>query len=279
MRNKMEKTIRFTKISAAGNDFILIDNRKQLIRSNGGALAKRWCHRKYSIGADGLMLLEASKNCDFKMRFYNADGSVAAMCGNGGRSIAKFAFMLGAAGKNMVFDTDAGFIKANILGHSVRLRLSEPKNARLDFMLRIDRKEFDASFIDTGVPHTVIFVNDIEKADVVQLGQMVRFHKIFAPAGTNVNFVEKKDLHTIYVRTYERGVEDETLACGTGVTASAIISGLKGFVKPPVNCITRGGDILKVCYTMNQEGDFLSPVSNVYLEGPAEISFSGEVKI
>jgi len=275
----MKKTVSFYKISAAGNDFILVDNRKKVLPRNISSIAKKWCHRKFSIGADGLILLEESKKVHFKMRFYNADGSIAAMCGNGGRSLARFAHLLGIAPKKMVFETDAGLIQAEILSKNVRLRLSEPKNARLDFPLRVERKEFDASFIDTGVPHTIIFVNDIEKADVVSLGQMVRFHREFAPAGTNVDFVQKKDGHTIYVRTYERGVEDETLACGTGVTASAIVSGLKGLVTPPVSCITRGGDILKVSYNINEAGDFLSPVSSVYLEGPAEVSFSGEAAV
>ena len=275
----MKKKIAFTKISAAGNDFILVDNRKKMLPRNVAKLAARWCHRKFSVGADGLMLLEDSRKVHFKMRYFNADGSHAAMCGNGGRSIARFAYMLGAAPKNMSFETDAGLVRAVVNGKSVRLYLYEPKDARLDFTLRVEKKEFDVSFIDTGVPHTVVFVNDIEKADVVSLGRMVRFHRAFAPQGTNVNFVEKKDSHSIYVRTYERGVEDETLACGTGVTASAIFAGLRGMVKPPVNCITHGGYTLKVSYHLNDAGDFLSPVSNVYLEGPAEVSFRGEVEI
>ncbi|OGS03639.1 MAG: diaminopimelate epimerase [Elusimicrobia bacterium RIFOXYA1_FULL_47_7] len=275
----MKKTIKFAKISAAGNDFILVDNRKKVVPRDVSSLARKWCHRKFSIGADGLMLLEESPKVDFRMRFYNSDGSVAAMCGNGGRSIARFAHILGVAGKHMVFESDAGLISASMVGKNVRLRLSEPKDARLDFTLKVEKKEFAASFINTGVPHTVIFVNDIEKADVDTLGRMVRYHREFAPQGTNVNFVEKKDAHSIYVRTYERGVEGETLACGTGVTASAIISALRGIIKPPVNCLTRGGDVLKVSFTLNHEGDLLSPVSSVYLEGPAEVSFWGEAQV
>jgi len=275
----MKKSVCFYKISAAGNDFVMIDNRKKVITKNIPQLAKKLCHRKFSVGADGLILLEGSKKSDFRMRYYNSDGTDAAMCGNGGRSIARFAHMLGAAGKNMSFETEAGIVKAEILGKLVRLFLYEPKNVRLDFSLKVEKKEFDASFINTGVPHTVIFVNNIEKADVLSLGRMIRYHRNFAPEGTNVDFVQKKDERTIIVRTYERGVEDETLACGTGVTASAIISGLKGLVKPPVSCITRGGDTLTVAYAINDAGDFLSPVSNVYLEGPAEVSFTGEVEI
>ena len=277
--NNMKKNISFYKISAAGNDFVMIDNRKKLLPKNTGQIAQKLCHRQFSIGADGLILLEPSKSADFRMRYFNADGSAAAMCGNGGRSVARFAHLLGAASKKMVFETEAGLVKAEILGRIVRLALYEPKDVRLDFPLKVEKKEFDASFINTGVPHTIIYVNDIEKLDVAGLGRMIRYHRQFAPAGTNVNFVQKKDEHTIVVRTYERGVEDETLACGTGVTASAIVSGLKGLVTAPVKCVTRGGDTLTVAFTINDAGDFLSPVSNVYLEGPAEVSFTGEVEI
>jgi diaminopimelate epimerase len=275
----MKKTISFHKISAAGNDFIIVDNRKKILPRNISGLAKKWCHRKFAIGADGLIILEGSKDAHFKMRFYNSDGSLASMCGNGGRSIARFAYLQEIAPKKMTFETDAGLVHAEIISKNVRLCLYEPKGARIDFSLKVEKREFDASFINTGVPHTVIFVSDIEKADVESIGRMVRYHREFAPQGTNVNFVQKKDDHTIIVRTYERGVEGETLACGTGVTASAIIAGLRGMVRAPVDCITRGGYTLRVSYTSNPVGDFLSPVSNVYLEGPADVSFKGEVEL
>ncbi|MBN1824082.1 MAG: diaminopimelate epimerase [Endomicrobiales bacterium] len=273
------KKINFCKITAAGNDFIMIDNRKKAMPRDLPSAAKKLCHRQFSVGADGMILLENSVKADFRMRYFNADGSAAAMCGNGGRSISRFAHLLGVAGKKMVFETDAGLVRSEILGKNVKLGLYEPRDARIDFTLRVERREFDVSFINTGVPHTVLFVNDIEKADVVSLGRMIRYHREFAPAGTNVNFVQKKDAHSIWVRTYERGVEGETLACGTGVTASAIVSGLKGIVKPPVDCITKGGYTLRVSYGINEEGDFVSLVSNVYLEGPAEVAFRGEVEL
>ncbi|MFC1501269.1 diaminopimelate epimerase [Elusimicrobiota bacterium] len=275
----MSKNINFLKISAAGNDFVLIDNRKDLLPKNISPIAAKLCNRKLSIGADGLLILENSKTADFKMRYFNSDGSLAAMCGNGGRSIARFANYLKIVSKKMSFETDAGLVKADILGDEIRLWLFEPKDARLDFTLRVEQREFDVSFINTGVPHTVVFVNDIEKTDVKELGHMIRFHKEFAPLGTNVNFVQKKDDSSIFVRTYERGVEDETLACGTGVTASAILSGLRGLVSSPVKCITKGGDTLIVSYRTNSNVDFVSPVSNVSLQGPAEITFKGEVVI
>ena len=275
----MQKVIKFHKISAAGNDFIMIDNRQNVMPPDPAPLAKILCQRKFSIGADGLILLENSDKADFRMSYLNADGSHAAMCGNGGRSIVRFAQLLGAVSKKTAFETDAGIVHAEFVGDNIKLKLYEPKDVKLDFNIVVDRKEFGVSFINTGVPHVVVITNDIEKTDVSGLGRAIRYHKDFAPDGTNVDFVQMKDDHTLYVRTYERGVEDETLACGTGVVASAIISGLKTLVKSPVECITRGGDTLKVSFSMNSSMDFLSPVSNVYLEGPAEVTFTGEVVI
>lgn len=274
-----KNTIPFYKISAAGNDFIIVDNRQKTLPRAVPVLARKWCNRKFSIGADGLILLEPSACAHFRMRFYNADGSAASMCGNGGRSIARFAHLIGVAPKKMTFETDAGLVSAEIGVKTVRLGLYEPTDARLDFTLKVATREFDVSYINTGVPHTVIFVNDIEKIDVQEIGHQVRYHRVFAPAGTNVDFVEKTGPHAIAVRTYERGVEGETLACGTGVTASAIIAGLRGMVKAPVSCLTRGGDTLTVNFSINARGDFLSPVSNVSLEGPADVSFTGEVAL
>ncbi len=273
------KNINFHKISAAGNDFILIDNRKNVLPADISALAAKMCNRKFAVGADGLIALENSASADFRMKFFNSDGSPAEMCGNGARSLARFAHRIGAAGKKMSFETDAGLVSAEILKEDVRIQLSTPKDIRLDFVLKVEKMEFNASFINTGVPHTVIYVNDIEKADVVNIGRAVRYHKEFSPAGTNVNFVQVKDRQTLLVRTYERGVEDETLACGTGVTASAVVSGIKKLVATPVNCVTRGGYKLIVNFTLNDTADLISPVDNVFLEGPAEIAFSGEMEI
>ena len=273
------KNISFYKISAAGNDFILIDNREGVLPKDVSSMAARLCNRKFAIGADGLIILEKSKMADFKMRFFNSDGSAAEMCGNGARSLARFAHKIGAAQKQMSFETDAGIVSAEILKNNVRVGLSQPKDIRLDFVLKVDKMEFNASFINTGVPHTVIYVNDIEKADVENIGRDVRNHKEFMPSGTNVNFVQVKDSHTLLVRTYERGVEAETLACGTGATASAVVSGIKKLVVPPVDCITRGGYTLSVTYKLNDSGDLISPVDNVFLEGPADIAFSGEIEL
>ena len=271
--------INFSKLTAAGNDFVLIDNRESIIGNEDyQTLAKKLCDRRYSIGADGLILLEKSTFKDFKMKYFNSDGSYASMCGNGGRSIARFAYDLGIVNLKMGFETDAGVINAEILmkdKNRVKLNLYDPKNLVKDIKIIIDEREFNIDFINTGVPHAVIFIyDDIKNVDVVKFGRIVRYHKTFAPDGTNVNFVKILGDNTIIVRTYERGVEDETLACGTGITASGIISVLRSFVKSPVNIIAKGGDRLSVSLR-----NFNDKIDNVVLEGPAYISFKGTVEI
>ncbi|MDR3306480.1 MAG: diaminopimelate epimerase [Endomicrobium sp.] len=268
--------IKFSKLTAAGNDFVLIDNRTNIVpESDYQTLAKKLCDRKYSIGGDGLILLEKSSCKDFKMKYFNSDGSHASMCGNGGRSVAKFAYDLGVADSKMVFETDAGIINADILSENkVKLDLYDPKDLKRDIKIETNDRFFDIDFINTGVPHAVIFVDDIEKVDVFKYGREIRYHETFAPFGANVNFVQVAKNNTLFARTYERGVEDETLACGTGITASGVISVLKGFAKSPVNVIAKGGDKLSV--SMMVEND---KISDVVLEGPAIISFKGIVKV
>jgi diaminopimelate epimerase len=268
--------IKFSKLTAAGNDFVLIDNRKNIVAEKDYSnIAKKLCNRRYSVGGDGLILLEKSVAKDFKMKYFNSDGSHASMCGNGGRSVAKFAYSLGAVDAKMTFETDAGIINAEILPcDKVKLDLYDPKDLKQNIKIKVDKKKFDVDFINTGVPHAVIFVDDVENINVFKYGRKIRHHKTFAPTGTNVDFVEVAKDNTLLVRTYERGVEDETLACGTGVTASGIISVLKGFTKSPVNIIARGGDKLSVSLRNTN-----SIVRNVMLEGPAVISFKGIVAV
>jgi diaminopimelate epimerase len=264
--------IEFAKLSAAGNDFILIDNRKEIISSaDYQNIAKKLCDRRYAVGADGLILIESSNTVDFKMKYFNSDGSHASMCGNGGRAIARFAYQIGAAKDDMVFETDAGIVKAKIVGENiVRLNLYAPKDLKQNIKLKIENKECVVDFINTGVPHAVLFVDDAENTEVFKYGKIIRNLPEFAPDGTNVNFVQKTKDNTIIVRTYERGVEDETLACGTGIIASSILSVLKGLVKSPVNIIARGGDKLRVSFN-NENGK----IDGVVLEGPAIIAFTG----
>ncbi len=262
--------LRFTKMNASGNDFILINNfDRSLTREEGSFLAVRLCRRAISVGADGLILIEPpySKGADFSWRFYNSDGSEAEMCGNGGRCAARFAFLEGLAEETLAFDTLAGLIRAKVFGKRIKIQLTEPKDLVLDLELDIRGKKFLVSFINTGVPHAVVFWDNLEEAPVESLGRALRYHKHFAPSGTNVNFVTKCGLG-LKVRTYERGVEAETMACGTGAVASAIVAVLKGFVSTPVEIFTRGGEVLKVYFSLEENS-----ARRVFLEGDTKLVY------
>ena len=254
--------IKFTKMVASGNDFVVIDKKPS---SNLRALAKTLCDRKFGIGADGLLLIGKAKNADFCMRIFNADGSEAEMCGNGARCVA-----LISGKKEAKMFTPAGIINTQVSGGRVKIKLTDPKAIKLDIPIKVNGRLIKVNFINTGVPHVVVFVNGLDKIDVVGIGRLIRRHPRFAPAGTNVNFVEVKNGDLIRIRTYERGVEDETLACGTGSTAAGIIFALKNNLNKLVKVKTQSGEILKV-YFNNKKGKF----KNVWLEGSARIVYRG----
>lgn len=275
------KKLKFAKFVAAGNDFVIINNYDLKIKPKEYPnLAKKLCQQKFAVGADGFLVIEppSRKNCDFKMVYYNSDGSFATMCGNGARSIAYYAYELELCEDITSFETAAGVINCEIKSKgNVKIKLLDPKDLRQNIILKLQNgKELKVDYINTGVPHTVVFVEDIDNVDVYNLGKEIRFHKNFSPEGTNVDFVKVKDEHNIYVRTYERGVENETLSCGTGVTASAIISSLNGYTKPLVKCYTKSGEILTVGFKKNSEEDLISVVSDLYLEGKVYHTFDGE---
>jgi len=265
------KSIEFVKMVASGNDFVVMDNRREIIHgSKLRAFAKEICDRNYGAGGDGLIAVEPSKTADFKMRIINSDGSEAEMCGNGARCVVLFAKENKIAGRKMSFETLAGIIEAVISGDTVRLKMPDPTDLRREVRLLIENEDYVAHFVNTGVPHTIIYTEDLDSWDVKRLGREIRHHKTFAPEGTNVDFAEVQKGNSIRVRTYERGVEDETLACGTGVVASAVISAaLKNF-KSPVVCLTKGGDKLKIYF--KRSGDNFT---DVYLEGAAKKVFCG----
>jgi len=231
------------------------------------------------------------------MRYFNSDGSHASMCGNGARSIVRFARLTGASIKDKgFFLSDAGLIGYEFIKKEnlIKVELTEPHSPRIDFQINVDGKKLNVSFINTGVPHTVVFSDgenrtvlgikkniSFDKIDISAIGRAIRFHKEFAPAGTNVNFVEVVNPSNIKVRTYERGVEGETLACGTGVTASAIISGIKKFVNPPVKVLTRGGEMLEVDYDLfyKNPSSSIPQIKNVRLKGSATVVFEGRISV
>lgn len=271
------KTINFTKISAAGNDFVLIDNRNKIIRGSLSNLAAKLCDRRRSIGADGMLVLQKSAKADFQMLYFNSDGSRASMCGNGARAIVRFANIIGVAKNNTKFITDVGLIQAKITGDTIAVNLSNPHSYKSDISVSVGNKIIKCAFVNTGVPHIVVFVPNVENVNVKEVGSALRFNKTFAPEGTNVNFVQVKG-NSLIVRTYERGVENETLACGTGVSASSLVSVLTGKVKQPVNSIVRSKDKLTVSFDVTKN-DPNNPAKNLWLQGPAVVSFSGKVNI
>ena len=265
--------ILFVKMSGTGNDFILIDHRRPAIHPEAMAeFAALVCRRKFSVGADGLILIEDSEQADFRWRFFNGDGSVAEMCGNGARCAARFAYMQGIAPARMRFETIAGIIEAAVSDLEVAVRMTTPKDLQLQQTIEVEGEQIDLHFVDTGVPHAVCFVENVDQIDVCDLGSKVRHHEAFMPAGTNVNFVGRTE-NGFKVRTYERGVEDETLACGTGATAAALIAALTDKAKSPVNIITSGGDTLTISFDLTD----VPGADNVFLKGPAHLIYKGEL--
>ena len=256
--------ITFNKYQGAGNDFIIIDNRNGKINPSDPKLINKLCDRRFGIGADGLILISKESQSDFEMKYFNSDGYIGSMCGNGGRCTAHFALKSGIAGTKQRFLAFDGIHEAFVEKDIVHLQMSNVNEYKL-----ID----DNYFINTGSPHYVIFKEDVDKVDVALEGKKIRWSSKFAPGGTNVNFVQVLD-KGLYIRTFERGVEEETLACGTGVTASAIASVLKGhFDTNSVNVRARGGD-LKVEFTIKDK-----VIADVWLTGPATFVFEGKILI
>jgi diaminopimelate epimerase len=266
--------LRFTKMNGAGNDFILIDNRAGGVHLNRSQIA-HLCDRHRGIGADGILLVEkATDRTDFRMRYFNADGGEAEMCGNGARCFARFANKVAEAGDKISFETPAGSISAESIGDLVILQMTEPTDLRLNIKLSVANEDKTVHFINSGVPHVVIPVPRIDDVDVQQEGAAVRYHEMFLPKGANVNFIEKRGPKKIAIRTYERGVEDETLACGTGIVASAIIFAAMEDTSGPITVIARGGDELQVGFEKIDNA-----FRNVTLTGPAEFVFEGTIEL
>ncbi len=263
--------ISFTKMVASGNDFIIVDRRRHNNIHRLGRFAIQVCDRKHGVGADGLLLLERSRRADVKMRIFNPDGSEPQMCGNGVRCAA---LHTAKSRSEIKIETAAGVIEGvvNKRNGLVEIKMREPRDIKLDLPITIAKRSIKVNFINTGVPHAVIFVEGIDNIDVVGIGRQVRFYKKFLPAGTNVDFMQILDNNNIKLRTYERGVEDETLACGTGAVAAALIYAIRYplSAKRKINVHTRGEEILKVDFN-NINGKF----KDIWLEGKARAVYSG----
>jgi len=274
------RSISFTKMESGGNDFIIIDNRKRILPRTLSKLAINLCQRRSSVGADGLILLERAEKADYRMRIFNPDGSEPEMCGNGARCLARFAFISGIASKRAIIETKAGNVEAWVKGKKVKVKLGNPSDIKMNF--KIPLKSYGSqkvNFINTGVPHVVIFVPALEKVDVENLGRAIRYHRRFAPFGANVNFVTLRGRNSIFIRTYERGVEAETLACGTGAVAAALVSALQGKVSSPVEVHTRGGETLRVEYVREKDRKGVEKFKGIWLEGEVRVVYRGEVEI
>jgi diaminopimelate epimerase len=267
--------LEFTKMNGAGNDFVLFDNREDRVQLTP-ALVERVCDRHAGVGSDGIIGLVASKSgkADWAWQFFNSDGSAAEMCGNGARCFARYVQRLTGASGDFTFETTAGIIGACLEGELVTVDLTQPSDLRLNEELQLGSGPTKVHSLNTGVPHAVVFVPDADQAMVSTVGQEIRRHPHFAPRGTNVNFVQALEPGLIRVRTYERGIEGETLACGTGVTAAALVSAHLNGDGSPVDVLVQGGDRLEVSF--NPRGD---EFAEVRLKGPADFVFDGKIDL
>ncbi|NIR47943.1 diaminopimelate epimerase [candidate division KSB1 bacterium] len=263
----MDSNIPFFKFSATGNDFILIDNRENILAGDETDFFRTICQRRTAVGADGVLLIENEAQHDFRMRYFNADGTETA-CGNGARSSAYFAFHQGFAERRMSFVSDDEVYEAEVDCNSVKLRMPQPQDVRETVGIVDEDVLQEAGFVHIGVPHFVLLGTEIGKLNVDELGRKYRKHARFHPQGTNVNFVKVVSPHQVKLRTFERGVEQETLSCGTGCVASAYLLNLKNQARFPIEVLTQGGE-LRV-YSDDERGE-------LFLEGEVKLVFEGKL--
>ncbi|MFT5123556.1 MAG: diaminopimelate epimerase [Kiritimatiellia bacterium] len=268
--------IPFWKMHGAGNDFIMVDDRAKTFPVADRAWIASVARRRFGVGCDGVILVQpADDTADFRMVFYNPDGSEVEMCGNGARCVARLANDIGVAGAEMAFDTVAGEIKATVEGDQVTLQMTEPFDWAFDQSIDIDGTTYTFHQVNSGVPHVVVEVADVEAIDLMKLGAAIRYDARF-PKGTNANFIQITGPDALRVRTYERGVEAETLACGTGMVACGLIAGKRGRVTIPVKITCASGDVLEIAYEDAGEGAG-EGAAHVTLKGPAVHVFAGEL--
>ena len=262
--------IPFWKMHGAGNDFILVDDRALTFPAADHSWLAAIGSRRTGVGCEGIILIQPSDSVHFKMRFFNPDGSEVDMCGNGARCIARLAHEIGVAPDHMKFETGAGMIEAEMVGERVRLAMTTPKDWRLNQLLDLDGVKRPYGFVNSGVPHVIMPVEDLDGEDVARTGAAIRYHKDFAPKGTKANFIKVTGPSALRIRTYERGVEAETLACGTGMVAAGLIAGRMGWVKAPVHITCASGDVIEVNFVLTADG-----ADKVTMLGPAAHVFSG----
>jgi diaminopimelate epimerase len=269
----MKYLLEFTKATAAGNDFVIIDDMSDRLRLDKSRLAVALCSRHFGVGADGLLIIGPSSRADFNMSYYNADGSSGGMCANGGRCAARFAFLRHITGPKTSFEALDHIYHAEVTEDIVRLHMKDPTDVHSDIRLQFGTTAFVGTAINTGAPHIVFLRDDLQSLDVAHFGPLIRHSKEFAPEGTNVNFARRVEGDLIEVRTYERGVEAETLACGTGSVASALVSHLHFGIDSPVAVRVRSGETLRVHFSHSER-----LLTKIMLEGSAHILFSGKTE-
>ena len=271
--------IHFYKMTGTGNDFIVIDNRKRIVDADHcHDFVRSICRSRVSVGADGVILIENDPETDFRWRFFNADGSEPKMCGNGARCAARFAYLTGIVDKpRMSFRVGTGIISAELWDTKVKVQMPKPEDLRRNLKVEVNGRVFTLDFLNTGVPHAVCFLKDkkeLEAVDIVRLGYALRSHDIFRPDGTNVNFACVDDSHNLSARTYERGVEGETLACGTGAIASALLAAVRGEAESPVEVRVQSGEILTIHF---KKAKGSVPFEDVCLEGGALVVYEADL--
>lgn len=262
----------FIKYVGCGNDFILFDNQTELFPSHNVDLIQRLCHRQWGIGADGIILLEPAKQADFRMRIFNADGHEAEMCGNGIRCLLKFIRQLGFSQPSYYIQTMAGKFKVSHQEKDVCIEMGELLYSPRDLFIEFENRPYTWHYVEVGVPHAILFVDDLVQINLANLGPYIRRHPSFYPKGTNVNIAQLISKEQISIRTYERGVEAETLACGTGATAVALSAAYYYQLKSPLYVQTLSQEILKIEFSLHQQ-----KFSNITLAGPAHSTYRGEI--
>lgn len=261
--------IHFTKMHGTGNDFIVFDNRTGMFEGDEEDFFKGLCRRKFSVGADGILLVDGEKDGVIYMRYFNSDGKEADICGNGARCVARFVKIKSIIQSNsFVLKAEDGLHPVDVLADKVKLRLNPTSEIKTGFNLIREKGLEEGGYIEVGVPHYVIFTDQVEDIKVSEKAPYYRSNLAFSQ-GTNVNFVQYSGKGRIQVRTFERGVEDETLSCGTGCVASALLASRHFQIKSPVTVVTRGGE-LRVEFDEN--------FKEVFLIGPAEVAYEGVIK-
>jgi diaminopimelate epimerase len=269
--NQLPENFSISKLSGSANDFAVLDNRDGFFSQAAGWLARRICARRYSVGADGLILIEKSPNASFRVRFFNPDGNEFNTCGNGGRCAVRYVFLNGIADRRMTMETNIGIVTAEVVDTSVKLKLIGPTEIRLNTSIVLDNEEFNGHYVQMGDPHFVIKTEKLREQPFVPLARKISHHEAFGEAGANVHFIEIPSRNQINIRSYERGVEDETLACGSGCTATAIATFSKGECDPPVHFLPQSG--IPLCVHFHPENKF----QDLFLEGDARLIYRGEI--